>query len=632
MGLTTSYSKAENDVQFKNLKKLFGSGLNDKPLHIGDPTPTIFGGYILADVGSYSFGTTLPSKWNVGFLSATGWEIVSVPFNVQFAIMPFVGSTFPLISTTANPIQRTHENAIWQLTPGQTAIVTDVPGASSKWIMQGSNKSTLESFSNSQDITPATLISGGYNVAGSNIATAAKNTGKIAINSKDRLFVKNTFAHASVVSLFYNSSNQIIGQFPATGGVELEIEVPKSATHVLVSGIEPITVRRKSYIDDITSGAVSLLVDAGFKEEIRTGTIYYSLPFQSMKVDLFPTDEVVLMSVGWGGTYGQTNYDYYTSANVLISSGKVLAGQVYKDFRVYPPSNAAYVIINAYQGGAQNTLPEFYLKIMSTNYYNFAYAPKSVKSDVEAQRYFDLGVGRLDLSARYANNTYGIMLMGQSNATAAGEGTTVADLATYGLPASQNVRQYNGTTNGIYPMQIINQQHWGIEWPLLKKLTDYKPTTAFNYLHKALGGTSLVNDWMPEQFHNVALGGQAADMVANWKVVAPTVNMKCVIWIQGEHDAGTAAYYYQKLKDFIAFLRGASGNANLRFVCMGVHKDSSLYWPAVRGAQTQLVGEDPYYYFVNPDDVPFTSGDGIHYNGAMYILLAEKIFQVIKNF
>lgn len=78
MGLTTSYSKAENDIQFQNIKKLFGSGLHDTPLKISDPTPTEPGGYVLADVGDYSFGNAPNGSYNVAFLSGTVWEIVSV--------------------------------------------------------------------------------------------------------------------------------------------------------------------------------------------------------------------------------------------------------------------------------------------------------------------------------------------------------------------------------------------------------------------------------------------------------------------------------------------------------------------------------------------------------------------------
>lgn len=81
MGLSTSYSKAESDIQLSKLKQLFGSGLHDKPLKISDPTPTALGGYVLSDVGTYSFGTTEPGKWNVGFLSTSGWEIVDIELN-----------------------------------------------------------------------------------------------------------------------------------------------------------------------------------------------------------------------------------------------------------------------------------------------------------------------------------------------------------------------------------------------------------------------------------------------------------------------------------------------------------------------------------------------------------------------
>ncbi|MCU7615677.1 fibronectin type III domain-containing protein [Chryseobacterium sp. PBS4-4] len=78
MGLTTSYSKTETDVKLQRLQMLFGSGLHEKPLKISDPVPTQIGGYILAEIGDYAFGTTEVNKWNVGFLSSGGWEIISV--------------------------------------------------------------------------------------------------------------------------------------------------------------------------------------------------------------------------------------------------------------------------------------------------------------------------------------------------------------------------------------------------------------------------------------------------------------------------------------------------------------------------------------------------------------------------
>lgn len=86
MGLSTSYSKAETDIKLTRIKQAFGSGINPKPLKIGDPIPTEYGGYILADLGDYGFGIAEPDKWNVAFLSAVGWEIVDVPLNLNLDI------------------------------------------------------------------------------------------------------------------------------------------------------------------------------------------------------------------------------------------------------------------------------------------------------------------------------------------------------------------------------------------------------------------------------------------------------------------------------------------------------------------------------------------------------------------
>ncbi len=91
MGLSTSYSKAETEIQLYKLKQLFGSGIHDKPLKITDPIPTDFGGYVLKDIGSYSFGiTTEPGKYNVAFLSQSGWELIAIdmfsePIKVVFS-------------------------------------------------------------------------------------------------------------------------------------------------------------------------------------------------------------------------------------------------------------------------------------------------------------------------------------------------------------------------------------------------------------------------------------------------------------------------------------------------------------------------------------------------------------------
>lgn len=67
----------------------------------------------------------------------------SLPKATQF-IPSFISSTFPLVSTISNPIQRTEKGAIWELIPGQTALSTDVPGVSDKWVALDGNEKIIK--------------------------------------------------------------------------------------------------------------------------------------------------------------------------------------------------------------------------------------------------------------------------------------------------------------------------------------------------------------------------------------------------------------------------------------------------------------------------------------------------------
>lgn len=116
-----------------------------------DPTPTEIGSYKPAisslDANATNPddpGTVYPNAGNLRaregyattfYFDGTNWTRSrdKLPQATQY-IAPFTGSTFPLVSTTSNPIQRTHNNIIWALPAGQTAQSTDIPGTSSIWV------------------------------------------------------------------------------------------------------------------------------------------------------------------------------------------------------------------------------------------------------------------------------------------------------------------------------------------------------------------------------------------------------------------------------------------------------------------------------------------------------------------
>ncbi len=144
-----------------------------------DPTPTEIGSYkpaissLDANVTNPDDpGTVYPNAGNLRaregyattfYFDGTNWTRSrdKLPQATQY-IAPFSGSTFPLVSTTSNPIQRTHNNIIWALPAGQTAQSTDVPGTSSIWVKMndiktGSIPAGKNKF-NKNNIIPETYI------------------------------------------------------------------------------------------------------------------------------------------------------------------------------------------------------------------------------------------------------------------------------------------------------------------------------------------------------------------------------------------------------------------------------------------------------------------------------------------
>lgn len=129
-----------------------------KPISPSDPSPTVVGWYkpqisseldkpsdpnSTADWGTiYANAGNLRAKSGYDTLfyhDSNSWKRAEskMPQATQ-SIVPFATSTFPLASTPSSPTQRTYDNAIWQLTPGETATSTDTPGVSSKWVNLGS--------------------------------------------------------------------------------------------------------------------------------------------------------------------------------------------------------------------------------------------------------------------------------------------------------------------------------------------------------------------------------------------------------------------------------------------------------------------------------------------------------------
>jgi lysophospholipase L1-like esterase len=191
---TPFYTKLETQFELQKLKKSFASGLHEKPLHIADPVPTEEGGYVLADVGAYSFGTAPAGNYNTAFLSGTTWEIVSVPMPEAIdEILNFQDLTFPVTQFTP----AFYLNKYWRVKKDNTATLLDTPSTdpSSKWEIIGddvltTSKSTTsvktDTYTTSQYFSDTDQFAGfafDYGVW-KNFSQAIIKVGQVAASSK----------------------------------------------------------------------------------------------------------------------------------------------------------------------------------------------------------------------------------------------------------------------------------------------------------------------------------------------------------------------------------------------------------------------------------------------------------------
>lgn len=189
-----------------DLKSLISSGVKGV-LKISDakPSPSAVGKYDLSEVGTYTnlvpiiaVGSSTPSNTPITTLAtdlnSVYWDGINfiqfkkaIPQATQ-SIVAFSTSAFPLVAPAppSPPIQRTHENTIYQLADGQTSTITDVPSVSPKWIAIGKKTATTFSSTNNTDAQGGKQIADAYSdvkiFAGSNVAELLKMSTSISAN------------------------------------------------------------------------------------------------------------------------------------------------------------------------------------------------------------------------------------------------------------------------------------------------------------------------------------------------------------------------------------------------------------------------------------------------------------------
>lgn len=293
----------------------------------------------------------------------------SLPKATQF-IPPFTGSVFPLVSTTSNPIQRTHNNSIWQLKDDETSLITDIPGETDIWKKIGPSFSAEKSIGKNI-ANPALRVVGKYVNASGDLVTLAGAESIVGVPCspgiqqvisgastdgsskylvwKDINGVKLANPNVSLSpspkiitppagAKSYDATIKWAANAPVT---QLQIEVGSVA-----SAYEPYTETEiikeidnknllASYFPDYVSGTykknqIFVYSDKIYKSKVNNNTA-------------LPTDATKWVNIGGGGS-GGSSYDQSLNTTDAVQFSKVTAGEfavpgtLKKGTLVTPPS------------------------------------------------------------------------------------------------------------------------------------------------------------------------------------------------------------------------------------------------------------------------------------------------------
>ena len=192
----------------------------------------------------------------------------------------------------------------------------------------------------------------------------------------------------------------------------------------------------------------------------------------------------------------------------------------------------------------------------------------------------------------------------------------------------------NSSSNGWITMQAqvgrFASGHFGSEVTFSRKLKEagYNPAI-FKY---SLGGSSLWGNWLgPED------GGFYDDLVTNLNAAITdlenqghTVNVRGVIWIQGESDADNATHanaFQSRLSIIINDMRNNVVNNISLPIILGVDEQHSFVvsQPAVLNAHQEIAENDSNIKFTSMYGLP--KADATHLTPAGLITHGEQIFE-----
>lgn len=541
----------------------------------------------------------------------------------------------------------------YKATSGATALIKSAydPLTLSKAYTDNKDKSIMVSDIKGEADVTGKVVYGEYYKSNGAIDTYANTlrTAKIKLDSITDIWVTRNLRGLDGLSIvFFNSSSAFISAHVAIpNDVQTKLTIPTGAVYVGVSGssLSPFSVVRKSSVDGATIAGMQdgfESISAAVKETAipidnngyywsATGLLTGSASFKASAKTPIPSNSLLVINGDFDMRAGGQVL-FFNSSGALVPSDFVKKPS-YDNYLLTPPVTATHVAISTevtFNTSATlkgdilvgfGDINSTYTAVKSGVYGN--------AKTVRANNFYDLGSNYAAIKAQRARSNYGILFAGQSNMVGM---AAHSQLSTLGLPETLDINNWNGNTFDA-SQTLDSSKTWGVWWSLLKRLKEAKPSTPIYSYKLAAGGSTLHGDWNPQNF-----SGLFNSFMLNIDKIKTLdlVNIKVCVWWQGESDSASphAENYEQRLKDFINAVRGAANDPLLPFVVLGVHKNTgSWYSPVVRAAQIRASIDMPNVYFVDVDDVSYTTavGQGSHYDGVFFEAVAPRVFDIIKD-
>ena len=167
--------------------------------------------------------------------------------------------------------------------------------------------------------------------------------------------------------------------------------------------------------------------------------------------------------------------------------------------------------------------------------------------------------------------------------------------------------------------------HWSADADFLAA-TDIAgvPFTRGNSVYE---GQSLLKAWIANI--DAAIDALQAD--------GSKVDIRCIIWHQGESDRKADGKYYENLKAVVAYVRqhlvektGKRKYARLPFFCGNIPDSSHQKSKGVNEALRRLAEEDKNFHMVDISDLTMKS-DNVHFDAPSAVKFGERMYEAIMK-